>query len=106
MYTRAGDLSTNTLGFLTTNAGDSTSTMFDLASLAVVKQIHAGASGLDGFMYDDATNKALTINHSRPNGTAVVIDAASGDVVTKFTTTGAGQTKSSPAPITTRARPA
>lgn len=73
----------------TTNGGDSTSTMFDLGSLAVIKQIHTGASGLDGFMYDDATNKALTIDHSRPNGTAVVMDAATGDVVGLVTTTGA-----------------
>jgi DNA-binding beta-propeller fold protein YncE len=73
----------------TTNGGDSTSTMFDLGSLAVLKQIHAGVPGLDGFMYDDATNKVLTIDHSRPNGTAVVIDAATGDVVAQVTTTGA-----------------
>lgn len=73
----------------TTNGGDSTSTMFDLATLAVIKQIHTGASGLDGFMYDDATGKALTIDHSRPNGTAVVLDASSGDVVGQLTTTGA-----------------
>jgi DNA-binding beta-propeller fold protein YncE len=73
----------------TTNGGDSTSTMFDLATLAVIKQIHTGASGLDGFMYDDATNKALTIDHSRPNGTAVILDAGTGDVVGKLTTTGA-----------------
>ena len=73
----------------TTNGGDSTSTMFDLATLAVIKQIHTGASGLDGFMFDDATNKALTIDHSRPNGTAVVLDARDGAVVGQLTTTGA-----------------
>jgi DNA-binding beta-propeller fold protein YncE len=32
-------------------------------------------------MYDDATNKILTINHSKPTGTAVVIDGQTGDVV-------------------------
>lgn len=73
----------------TTNGGDSTSTMFDLKTLAVIKQIHAGASGLDGFMYDDAANRVLTIDHSRPNGTAVVIDPESGEVVGKVTTSGA-----------------
>lgn len=74
----------------TTNGGDSTSTMFDLTSLAVIKQIHAGAAGLDGFMYDDASKKVLTIDHSRPPemGTAVVIDPVSGDVVTRLMTTG------------------
>jgi DNA-binding beta-propeller fold protein YncE len=65
----------------TTNGGDSTSTMFDLKTLAVIKKIKAGVDGLDGFMYDDATNKVLTIDHSRPDGTAIVIDAQSGDVV-------------------------
>jgi DNA-binding beta-propeller fold protein YncE len=67
----------------TTNAGDSTSTMFDLSSGAVIKKIKAGMDGLDGIMYDDATDKILTINHSRPVGTAVVIDPKSGDVVGK-----------------------
>jgi DNA-binding beta-propeller fold protein YncE len=73
----------------TTNGGDSTSTMFDLRSLTVIRKIRTETPGLDGFTYDDATNKALTIDHSRPNGTAVVIDAASGDIVGKITTTGA-----------------
>ena len=59
----------------TTNGGDSTSTMFDLRTLEVLKQIHTGIAGLDGFMYDDARNEALTIDHSRPNGTAVVRQA-------------------------------
>ena len=74
----------------TTNGGDSTSTMFDLKTLTVVKQIHTGAAGLDGFMYDDASKKVLTIDHSRPPemGTVVVIDPSSGDVVTTLTTTG------------------
>lgn len=65
----------------TTNGGDSTSTMFDLRTLAVIKKIPGGVDGLDGFVYDDATDKVLTINHSHPTGTAVVIDAKSGDVV-------------------------
>jgi len=68
------------LGF-TTNAGDSTSTMFDVKTLEVKKKVKAGKDGLDGIMYDDATNKILTINHSKPEGTAVVIDPASGNVV-------------------------
>lgn len=74
----------------TTNGGDSTSTMFDLRTLAVVKQVHTGAAGMDGFTYDDASKKVLTIDHSRApeNGTVVVIDPASGDVVTKVSTTG------------------
>jgi DNA-binding beta-propeller fold protein YncE len=72
----------------TTNAGDSTSTMFDLKTLAVLRQVHTGAAGLDGFMYDDASGRVLTIDHSRPNGTVVVMDARTGDVVSRLTTSG------------------
>jgi DNA-binding beta-propeller fold protein YncE len=72
----------------TTNAGDSTSTMFDAKTMAVIKKIKAGMDGLDGIMYDDATDKILTINHSRPIGTAVVIDAKTGDVVGKVELSG------------------
>jgi DNA-binding beta-propeller fold protein YncE len=72
----------------TTNAGDSTSTMFDLTSLAELKRVKAGINGLDGIMYDEGTDKILTINHSNP-GTAVVIDATSGDVVSRITLSGA-----------------
>ena len=73
-----------------TNAGDSTSTMFDVKTMAVIKKVHAGIDGLDGIMYDDATDKILTINHSHPTGTAVVIDPKSGDVVARVTLTGNG----------------
>jgi len=34
----------------TTNAGDSTSTMFDAKAMTVIKKVHAGASGLDGII--------------------------------------------------------
>ena len=65
----------------TTNAGDSTSTMFDTKTLAVKQKIKAGRGGLDGIMYDDATDKILTIDHEKPNGTAVVIDPKTSAVV-------------------------
>ena len=74
----------------TTNGGDSTSTMFDLKTMAVIKKVHAGIDGLDGIMYDDATDKILTINHSHPTGTAVVIDSKSGDVVARVELSGNG----------------
>ena len=67
----------------TTNGGDSTSTMFDLKTLAVVQKVHAGVDGLDGIMYDDFSDKVLTINHSHPDGTAVVVDPKTGAVVGK-----------------------
>jgi hypothetical protein len=72
----------------TTNAGDSTSSMFDLKSLGLIKKVKAGINGLDGIMYDDATNSILTINHSSPEGTAIVIDAKTGDVKGKVVLSG------------------
>jgi hypothetical protein len=74
----------------TTNGGDSTSTMFDAKTGAVIKKIHAGKDGLDGIMYDDASDKILTINHSKPMGTAVVIDPKDGNVVATVQLTGDG----------------
>src|SRR5215468_769763 len=37
----------------TTNGGDMTVTMFDLKTLAVIKQIKVESGGLDGIMYDE-----------------------------------------------------
>jgi DNA-binding beta-propeller fold protein YncE len=64
----------------TTNSGDQTVTMFDLKTLAVVKQIKVGP-GLDGIMYDEPDDKIILTNHSRPIGTLTAIDPASGDIV-------------------------
>jgi DNA-binding beta-propeller fold protein YncE len=72
----------------TTNAGDSTSTMFDLKNLTPLLKVKAGINGLDGIMYDDATNTILTINHSSPDGTAIVIDAKTGLVKGKVVLSG------------------
>ena len=63
----------------TTNGGDSTLTMFDLKDLHFIKKVHAGINRLDGIMYDDYSKSILSINHSTP-GTAVVVDAKTGDV--------------------------
>jgi DNA-binding beta-propeller fold protein YncE len=64
----------------TTNGGDQTVTMFDLKTLAVLKQIHVGP-GLDGIMYDEPDDKIILTNHSRPIGTLTAIDPRSGDIV-------------------------
>src|SRR5947209_15392223 len=64
----------------TTNGGDQTVTMFDLKTLAVIKQIKVGP-GLDGIMYDEPDDKVILTNHSRPIGTLTAIDPDSGDVV-------------------------
>ena len=71
--TRAGH------GF-TTNGGDQTVTMFDLKSLQPIKQIKVGP-GLDGIMYDEADDKIILTNHSRPIGTLTAIAPDTGDIV-------------------------
>ena len=63
----------------TTNSGDQTVTMFDLKTLAVIKQIKIGP-GLDGIMYDEPDDKVILTNHSRP-GTVTALDPKTGDVV-------------------------
>jgi DNA-binding beta-propeller fold protein YncE len=72
----------------TTNAGDSTVTMFDTKTAGVIRKIHAGTDGLDGIMYDEATDRILTINHSHPMGSAVAIDPNTGNVVGTVTLSG------------------
>jgi len=64
----------------TTNSGDQTVTMFDLKTLGVLKQIKVGP-GLDGLMYDEADDKIILTNHSRPIGTLTAIDPNTGDIV-------------------------
>jgi len=64
----------------TTNGGDQTVTMFDLKTLAVIKQIKVGP-GLDGIMYDEPDDKIILTNHSRPIGTLTALDPKSGDIL-------------------------
>jgi len=64
----------------TTNGGDQTVTMFDLKTLAPIKQIKVGP-GLDGIMYDEPDDKIILTNHSRPIGTLTAIDPKTGDIV-------------------------
>ncbi|MEO8078521.1 MAG: YncE family protein [Acidobacteriota bacterium] len=64
----------------TTNSGDQTVTMFDLKTLAVLKQIKVGP-GLDGIMYDEPDDKIILTNHTRPIGTLTAIDPGTGDIV-------------------------
>ncbi len=65
----------------TTNAGDSTVTMFDLKTLAVIKKIPTHTGGLDGIMYDAFSDHVILTNHSRPIGTVTAINAKTGDIV-------------------------
>jgi DNA-binding beta-propeller fold protein YncE len=61
----------------TTNSGDSTVSMFDLKTLALIKKIKIPAGGLDGIMYDDFSDRVILTNHSKP-GTATAIDPKAG----------------------------
>src|SRR5580765_3792009 len=65
----------------TTNRTDSTVTMFDLKTLAPIKQIKVEVGGLDGIMYDEPDDKIILTNHSRPVGTLVALDPKTGDIV-------------------------
>jgi DNA-binding beta-propeller fold protein YncE len=58
----------------TSNAGDSTVTMFDLRTLAVIKKIPTHTGGLDGIMYDAYSDRIILTNHSRPVGTLMAIE--------------------------------
>jgi DNA-binding beta-propeller fold protein YncE len=66
-------------GFIT-NGGDSTVTMFDLKTLAVVNKISVPSGGMDGIMYDDHSDRIILTNHSRPIGTVTAIDAKTGAI--------------------------
>lgn len=67
-------------GFIT-NGGDSTVTMFDLKSLAVIRKIKIASGGQDGIMYDAADDRVILTNHSRPTGTVTAIDPKAGEIV-------------------------
>jgi DNA-binding beta-propeller fold protein YncE len=67
-------------GFIT-NGGDSTVTIFDLKTLAVIRKIPVAVGGLDGIMYDDGSDRIILTNHSRPIGTAVALDPKSGAIL-------------------------
>ncbi|HVZ48386.1 MAG TPA: YncE family protein [Gemmatimonadaceae bacterium] len=65
----------------TTNGGDSTVTMFDLKTLAVIRKIRVDNGGLDGIMYDGDDDLIILTNHSRPVGTLTAINPNTGDIV-------------------------
>jgi hypothetical protein len=64
----------------TTNGGDSTVTMFDLQTLAVIKKIKVPTGGLDGIMYDNIDDRIILTTHSTP-GTATTLDPATGAIL-------------------------
>lgn len=63
----------------TTNRGDSTVSMFDLKTLALIKKIKIPAGGQDGIMYDDFSDRIILTNHSKI-GTATAIDPKTGEI--------------------------
>src|SRR5580693_9320825 len=64
----------------TTNGGDSTVTMFDLKTLAVIKKIPVG-NGLDGITFDEPDNLIILTRHSRPIGLVTALNPDTGDIV-------------------------
>ncbi len=64
-----------------TGGPNATVTMFDLKTLASLKQIAVPQGGLDGIMYDEPDDKIILTNHSRPTGTLTAIDPKTGDIV-------------------------
>lgn len=69
----------------TTNAGDTTVTMFDLKTLAPIKKIKINVGGLDGIMYDATDDLIVLTNHSRPAGTATMINPNTGEITATVT---------------------
>jgi DNA-binding beta-propeller fold protein YncE len=65
----------------TTNGGDSTVSMFDLDTLAVIKKIPIPSGGLDGIMYDDFSDRIFLTNHSHPSGTITAINPDTGAII-------------------------
>lgn len=65
----------------TTNGGDSTVSIFDIRTLAVIRKVPIPTGGLDGIMYDDFSGHIILTNHSRPAGTVVALDPATGGIV-------------------------
>ncbi|HKW00182.1 MAG TPA: hypothetical protein VJN96_10175 [Vicinamibacterales bacterium] len=66
----------------TTNGTDGTVTMFDLKTLAVIKQLKVlDGRGLDGIMFDEPDDKIILTNHTNPIGTLTALNPATGDVV-------------------------
>lgn len=63
----------------TSNAGDSTVTVFDIDTFLEVQRIKIDVGGLDGIMFDEASGHVVLTNHSNP-GTAVWFDADNGEV--------------------------
>ncbi len=65
----------------TTNAGDSTVTVFALKDCSFIRKIKVASGGLDGIMYDAADDRIILTNHSRPTGTVTVIDPNAMNIV-------------------------
>jgi DNA-binding beta-propeller fold protein YncE len=63
----------------TSNGRDSSVTVFDLHTLALVSRIHLTEGAPDAIVYDPASKRVFTLNHA--SGTATAIEAATGSVL-------------------------
>lgn len=68
----------------TSNGRDSSVTIFDLKTLAVIGSAKTGGNP-DAIVYDPPTRRVFTFNRMRADATATVIDAASGSVIKTIT---------------------
>ena len=79
-------------GFTTNGGRDSSSvTIFDLKTFAVISTVPVHVGGLDGFGFDDATDRVFTSNHSGTGGapgSATAIDPKTGTVIGSVTLAG------------------
>lgn len=64
----------------TSNGRDNSVTIFDLKTLKVTGTVKTSQNP-DAIIFDPASQRVFTLNHSRPEGTSTVIDAATGEVV-------------------------
>ena len=71
----------------TSNGRDTSVTIFDLKTLAPIKVVKVTGLNPDAILYDDATGRVFTFNHTGKSATA--IDAANGAVVGTVALSGA-----------------
>lgn len=73
----------------TSNGRDTTVTIFDLKTLAPISVVKVTGANPDAIVYDDATHRVFTVNHSGKSVTG--IDAATGTVVGTVPLTGTAE---------------
>lgn len=65
----------------TSNGRDTSVTIFDLKTLAVIATVKVTGVNPDAITYDPFTKRVFTMNHTGPGGSVTAIDPASGKVI-------------------------